>query len=155
MYCYAVFSLFINFINGIFFFGPSWRAAGKGATTYCDVWRPMTDRLLISQREACQRLGISRPTLVGEIKAGRLRYVLVGKRRKFRQVDLETYVERQARGCDGTEIWSPGSRRRRPAMTSGIRSREIGFDEALRLTGLKLRNAATLTWPDASPRCVK
>jgi hypothetical protein len=32
----------------------------------------MTNRLLISQRETCALLGISRPTLIAEIKAGRL-----------------------------------------------------------------------------------
>jgi len=53
----------------------------------------MSERLLISQGEACRRLGVSRPTLVGEIAAGRLRYVLIGKRRKFRPLDLESYVE--------------------------------------------------------------
>jgi excisionase family DNA binding protein len=33
----------------------------------------MADRLLISQREACERLGVSRLTLIAEIEAGRLR----------------------------------------------------------------------------------
>jgi excisionase family DNA binding protein len=40
----------------------------------------MADRLPLSHREACQRLGVSRLTLIAEIEAGRLRYVLVGKR---------------------------------------------------------------------------
>jgi excisionase family DNA binding protein len=44
----------------------------------------MAEPLLIPQGEACKRLGVSRATLVAEIDAGRLRYVLVGKRRKFK-----------------------------------------------------------------------
>jgi excisionase family DNA binding protein len=52
----------------------------------------MTDRLLISQGEACQRLGVSRLTLIREIEAGRLRYVLVGKKRRFSPSELEAYV---------------------------------------------------------------
>ena len=59
------------------------------------------DRLLIKQSEACEQLGISRVTLIREITEGRLRYVLVGKRRKFKPEDLTSYVERQGRGLDG------------------------------------------------------
>lgn len=44
----------------------------------------MVERLLISQRDACKALGIARKTLIEEINQGRLRYVLVGKRRKFK-----------------------------------------------------------------------
>jgi excisionase family DNA binding protein len=61
----------------------------------------MADRLLIKQKEACEQLGISRVTLIREITEGRLRYVLVGKRRKFKPEDLTSYVERQGRGLDG------------------------------------------------------
>lgn len=93
--------------------------------------QPTTDRLLISQREACERLGVSRLTLIAEIEAGRLRYVLVGKRRKFTPPELAAYVERQARGWDGTEIRSFG---RGTRITRTSRSTAIGFDEALRLT---------------------
>lgn len=63
----------------------------------------MVERLLIPQGEACKRLDVSRATLIAEIAAGRLRYVLVGKRRKFKLSDLEAYIERQGRGCDGSE----------------------------------------------------
>src|SRR6266478_3105634 len=81
----------------------------------------MTDRLLISQREACQRLGVSRPTLIAEIEAGRLRYVLVGRRRKFTPAELAAYIERQVRQCEtvvgvgksGIAAWSPRERVRR------------------------------------------
>src|SRR5215472_14412773 len=95
----------------------------------------MVERLLISQGEACKRLGVSRATLLAEIAAGRLRYVLVGKRRKFKPSDLEAYIERQGRGCDGTEKASSpsGAKGHRPGMRTS-RSTVIDFETALRLT---------------------
>ena len=95
----------------------------------------MADRLLIPQGEACKRLGVCRNTLVAEIDAGRLRYVLVGKRRKFKPGDLDAYIERQGRGCDGTsEASSPGDVMGRRPITKTSRSKVIDFEEALRRT---------------------
>ena len=102
--------------------------------------RSMPEQLLIPQAEACRRLGISRPTLVAEIEAGRLRYVLVGKRRKFKPSDLECYIERQGRGCDESGVWSPNVKVH-PTITKISRLRAIDFDEALRLTSGKLRRS--------------
>jgi excisionase family DNA binding protein len=61
----------------------------------------MTDRLLISQGEAARQLGVSRLTLIAEIERGRLRYVLVGKRRKFKPEDLNRTLN--DRGGDATK----------------------------------------------------
>jgi len=72
------------------------------------------ERLLISQDEAAALLGISRRTLVTEIERGRLRYVLVGKRRKFRPDDLTAYITGQERGSiENGEILSFRRSRRR------------------------------------------
>lgn len=61
-------------------------------------------RLLHSEAEACEALGISVHTLLGEVRAGRLRYVLVGKRRKYKPEDLMHYIKRQERGgCEDDE----------------------------------------------------
>ena len=38
-------------------------------------------------------LGITKPTLYAEIAAGRLRSFKIGRRRMFRQAELERYVE--------------------------------------------------------------
>ncbi len=70
-------------------------------------------RLLVRQTEACAALGIGRQTLLDEIEAGRLRYVLVGTRRRFKPADLVAYIERQGRGCDGTEASPPPGQGRR------------------------------------------
>src|SRR6185312_2735349 len=73
----------------------------------------MADRLLITQREAAQQLGVSQPTLIAEVAAGRLRYVLVGKRRKFKPEDLDAYAEHRRRSEIGiaavryTEVFGP------------------------------------------------
>jgi len=50
----------------------------------------MGELLLISQGEAARQLGVSRLTLIAEIDKGRLRYVLVGSRRKFKPEDLQS-----------------------------------------------------------------
>lgn len=47
---------------------------------------------------------------------------VVGKRRKFKPSDLEAYVERQGRGCDGSEAWSHNAKAR-PTFTRTSRSR--------------------------------
>lgn len=57
--------------------------------------------LLISQPEAAARLGLSRHALVGEIERARLRYVLVGGRRKFTPDELAAYIDRAAREAAG------------------------------------------------------
>src|ERR1051326_5794795 len=91
----------------------------------------ITERRLISQSEACGRLGVSRLTLVGEISVGRLRYVLVGKRRRFKPGDLEAYIERQTI-WDGNEgVRSSDAKAHRfggPTSRSG----ENAFERALR-----------------------
>lgn len=68
-----------------------------------DLWERIVDltqgRLLIPQTEVCRAFGITSETLTQEIEAGRLRYVLVGSRRKFKPGDLANYIERQTRGA--------------------------------------------------------
>jgi excisionase family DNA binding protein len=103
----------------------------------------VAERLLISQGEAARQLGVSRLTLIAEIGKGRLRYVLVGKRRKFKPEDLTSYIERQGRGCDGTGALLPGGQGR-PTGTKTSRSTVIDFEEALKQT--------TATKPRSSPQ---
>jgi excisionase family DNA binding protein len=98
-------------------------------------------RLLLSQREAAEMLGVSQRTLLAEIDAARLRYVLVGKRRKFKPGDLESYIERQGRGwreeSDGSRFAGQGRR------TGTATSRFAVYDfEAVskRLTRMKRRS---------------
>jgi excisionase family DNA binding protein len=55
-------------------------------------------RLLIRQGEAAKALGISRQTLVDEIAAGRLRWVKIGKTRRFKPNDLISYIQKQELG---------------------------------------------------------
>lgn len=49
----------------------------------------MVERLLIPQSDACKQLGISRNALITEIRRGRIRYVQVGDRRKFKPLDIQ------------------------------------------------------------------
>ena len=98
-----------------------------------------TERLLIRQGEACQRLGISRMTLIAEIEAGRLRYVLVGRRRKFKPGDLEAYIERQGRGCDANGVLSHDAKGGR-AISRTSRSKVIDFATSWQTTKNKPRS---------------
>jgi len=102
----------------------------------------MTIQLLISQGEACRRLGVSRPTLIREIEAGRLRYVLIGRRRKFKPGELEAYVERQVQGWDGTDTRRRGGMGQRAGI-SRSRSGENSFEEALRMTARRSSRSTT------------
>jgi excisionase family DNA binding protein len=52
-------------------------------------------RLLLTMAEACERLGCSRKTLMGEVRSGALRYILLGKARRFSERDLEEWMERK------------------------------------------------------------
>ena len=70
-------------------------------------------------------------TLLGEISAGRLRYVLVGKRRRFKPGDLEAYIERQATWDGNEEAWSGDAKAHRIGGRNS-RSGENAFERALR-----------------------
>jgi excisionase family DNA binding protein len=94
-------------------------------------------RLLIRQDEACRRLGICPRTLLGEIKAGRLQYVLVGKRRHFKPADLDAYIERQTRGWPRTNQPFLDGEPDRHTPTRISPSTVIDFEEALALTEKK------------------
>src|ERR1051326_77908 len=92
-------------------------------------------RLLIRQGEAAQALGIGRKTLIDEIEAGRLRYVIVGKgkRKRFKPSDLLAYIRAQERLCDEDIASPPGGRDdRRSTVTSACAV--FDFEEALRRT---------------------
>jgi len=90
-------------------------------------------RLLISQGEASRRLGICTRTLLGEIRAGRLKYVLVGKRRHFKPSDLDAYIENQMRG------WPSSTPNETARFTRTLPWPVVDFEEALALTAKRSR----------------
>ena len=90
-------------------------------------------RLLIPQADVCRAFGITSETLTQEIEAGRLRYVLVGSRRKFKPGDLAHYLQQQERGACGA---NPSSSSDQAGM-AGIaisRSEVVDFATALART---------------------
>ena len=72
------------------------------------------ERLLYSQAEAAKMLGVSGKTLLAEVRAGRLRYILIGATRKFKPTDLDQYIEAQAITEEA------------PCRSTGGRTRPIG-----------------------------
>jgi excisionase family DNA binding protein len=50
---------------------------------------------LLTMQEAADRLNISTKLLRAEVRARRLRFILVGKRRRFTPQDLEDYIAGQ------------------------------------------------------------
>jgi excisionase family DNA binding protein len=62
-------------------------------------------RLLYSQTETAELLNMSVKTLVEYVLAGELRYVLVGKRRRFAQTDLDQFIDNRRQ-----QDWAPASR---------------------------------------------
>lgn len=84
----------------------------------------MTKRILFTQDEAAEMLGISTRTLVSHVTAGDLRYVLIGKRtRKFTERDIQDFIEAQ-RQCQSIV------RKTARTGTLTLLSREPGFMEA-------------------------
>ena len=80
---------------------------------------------LYSELETCEQPGICRKTLKDHVRAGDIRYVLIGKRtRKYKPRDLEDFIDKQTR-----QMAPPDDRSR-----SGARpfSEVIGLEEALR-----------------------
>ena len=55
----------------------------------------MNERLLIAQREAASRLGVSLKVFRREVEAGNIRFVRIGKRRRFTEADLLEFIERR------------------------------------------------------------
>lgn len=78
-------------------------------------------RLLYSQGEAAAMLAMSTKRLVEQVRAGALRYVLDGKRRKFTPADLNAFIA--ARG----QIWDYTSAPTRRSGGTRSRSQVIDF----------------------------
>ena len=60
--------------------------------------RETAEPLAYGIKEATKILGISRTMLYGEIKAGRMRAIKVGRRTLIRHLDAEAWLEEKARG---------------------------------------------------------
>ena len=65
-------------------------------------------RLLLGKGETALAIGIANDTLDQIVDAGELRYVLVGKRRRFKPDDIATYIRKQERLCPSEEDRPPG-----------------------------------------------
>ena len=64
---------------------------------------------LLNSKAVCELLGISAATLSRMLRTNRIPYVLLGTGRhklivRFREVDLEAWVERRSRGASGRSI---------------------------------------------------
>src|SRR5580765_5410415 len=103
-------------------------------------------RLLLGQSETRRALGVSRDRLIEEIESGRLRYVLVGSRRKFTPGDIADYIQRQEQQCQpegdqrgpganwNTGNSSPGDQTSRSGGKTSPSPVVVDFAEALALT---------------------
>ncbi|MBF0326021.1 MAG: helix-turn-helix domain-containing protein [Alphaproteobacteria bacterium] len=77
---------------------------------------PATDLQLLTHEQAAQRLGISTKLLRREVRAKRLRFVLVGQRRRYTVQDLAEYIDKQRQAASQ----SP------PAKTAARNKRQYG-----------------------------
>lgn len=109
-------------------------------------------RLLIREPEVRRALGMSKPLLDREVEAGRLRYVLIGKRRRFKPGDLADYIKQQERrGCAGDQSSSNDQTQR----FGGIGSPSpvvLSFEEALAQTP---RRKPSISPPRSTPRLLQ
>jgi excisionase family DNA binding protein len=81
-------------------------------------------RLLLTVAEACERLGCSRKVLMAEVRSGALRYILLGKSRRFEERDLHEWIERKR------VSWPEQTRQPRPGGKARPRGRVVSFAEA-------------------------
>lgn len=79
---------------------------------------------LMSMEEAARELGCCRQVLRGIIKARRLPYILVGRRKKIDPRDLEAY-RRENRQTAPEPVAPPPRRRRLPSGASVLRLADV------------------------------
>jgi hypothetical protein len=84
--------------------------------------------MFLTLDQAALRAGLSRKAMRAEILAGNLRYVTIGKRKRFTAEDLAEFKERKRAQCPSVA----GRVRLGSGMTSP--SKVIGFAEAVRRT---------------------
>jgi len=72
-------------------------------------------RLLYTAREAAELLSMSTRSLAGFVAAGALRYVLVGKRKRFAPSDLDTFIAAR-RQPQGSMAWVSTAAPTRPVL---------------------------------------
>jgi excisionase family DNA binding protein len=66
-------------------------------------------KALLNSKAVCELLGISAATLSRMVRTNRIPYVLLGTGRqklmvRFREADLEAWVERRSRGASGRSV---------------------------------------------------
>ena len=68
---------------------------------------PDAPRVLLTQREACQALRVSAPTLRQLTRAGRLPIVQIGRAVRYRLTDLEAFAASAAKDQPATDKPKP------------------------------------------------
>ena len=114
-------------------------APQDGAAATLDRLREIAGgRVMMQQHEAMTALGVTRRRLIEECSSGRLSYVMIGKRRRFRPTDLAAYIEQQVHACPlptGTHDDRLSDRGRgRPSGTRTSPSTVVDFETALART---------------------
>lgn len=94
-------------------------------------------RLLYSTIEACRMLGIkSEKTLNKHIREGKLRYVLIGRRRMFDPADLKEFIE-------GSKVsWPSIGAQIAHSGNTASPLRVVGLEEARKRIGAKTRKSS-------------
>ena len=52
---------------------------------------------LLTQNEVASLLQIGRPILLSLVRDGKIKSVTIGKRRRFRRADIESYLDKEGR----------------------------------------------------------
>jgi len=113
--------------------------------------RPMNaPRLLIDQREAAERLGLSAKLFRREVESGNIRFVLIGKRRRFTEADLEEFIERKRIAWPAAKAGSSTAGHSRRIGTMISPSQVVGFAEAVKRT-MKRSRKLSQPKPDPTP----
>jgi len=109
-----------------------------------------TPRLLIDQREAAERLGLSAKLFRREVESGNIRFVLIGKRRRFTEADLKEFIDRKRIAWPAAKAGSSTAGRSRRIGTTISPSQVVGFAEAVKRT-MKRSRKLLQPKPDPTP----
>src|SRR5262245_61085769 len=89
--------------------------------------KPLPSKITMTAPEAARWLDIGVKTFKREVRAGRVKYLLIGKRQRFREIDLMRFLE-VASQCAFSNV------RARPTGGTTSRSVVVGFEQALAQT---------------------
>lgn len=97
-----------------------------GPATEARIAEAFANRATIFAKTACQIIGVDVKTLAALVEGGAIRFVLVGKTKRFTEADLRAYLSRE------TQLPCPSTSRKTAATGNTTSSKKVVAFTALR-----------------------